>query len=105
MFVVFEYVRLQPKKLSKSDGLKGVSMRRTEPDIQIDILEALALNGPLKITHLTCKANISFRKVENLLDNLISYGFVKEREVDDKTIVYLITTKGLKTFKDSQKPN
>jgi predicted transcriptional regulator len=76
-------------------------MRRTEPIIRFDILQALAFQGPLKITHLTCKANIGFKKLENFLDNLLAEGLVNEREIDNKHIVYLITTKGLRAFKDS----
>jgi len=63
-------------------------MRRTEPDIRMDILQALTLHGPLKITHLTNKANIGFIKMENFLDNLIAEGLVNERETKNKHILY-----------------
>jgi predicted transcriptional regulator len=76
-------------------------MRRTEPIMRMDILQVLAFQGPLKKTHLTCKANIGFKKLVNFLDNLVVEGLVKERETDNKHIVYLITTKGLRAFKDS----
>lgn len=83
----------------------GFSMRRTEPEIQMDVLEALTFNGPLKLTNLTCKANINYKKLEKLLGYLIAYGLVNKREVDSNNVVYLITHKGLKIFKDLQKQN
>lgn len=76
-------------------------MRRTEPILRIDILQVLAFQGPSKITHLTCKAKIGFKKLVNFLDNLVAEGLVKEREIDNKHIMYLITTKGLRTVKES----
>lgn len=80
-----------------------IRMRRTEPIIRMDILESLAFNGPLKITHITSKAKINFKKLENFLDNLIADGLVKEKEVDQDNVVYLITTKGFRAFRDSKK--
>ena len=78
-------------------------MRRTEPAIRMDILEALAFHGPLKMTHLTQKAKINFRQLTNFLNNLIADGFVNEKEIDHTNVLYLITTKGLKAFKFSEK--
>jgi predicted transcriptional regulator len=83
----------------------GISMRRTEPKIQMDVLEALTFNGPLKLTNLTCRASINFKKLEKLLGYLIAHGLVNKREVDSNNVVYLITPKGLKIFKDLQKQN
>ena len=84
----------------------GFSMRRTEPEIQMDVLEALTFNGPLKLTNLTCKANINYKKLEKLLGYLIAYGLVNKREAAySNNVVYLITPKGLKIFKDLQKQN
>jgi len=81
----------------------GNRMRRTDTQIQIEILEALAFNGQLKPTHLTCKANINYRKLDNLLDNLTSYGLVNERVVEHKGVVYFITSKGLMALKGFKK--
>ena len=69
----------------------------------MDILESLAFSGPLRITHITSKAKINFVKLENFLDNLIADGLVKEKEVDQDNVVYMITTKGFRVFKDSKK--
>ena len=80
-----------------------VRMRRTEPIIRMDILESLAFSGPLKITHITRKAKINFKKLENFLDNLIADGLVKEKEIDQDNVVYLITTKGFRALRDSKK--
>jgi predicted transcriptional regulator len=76
-------------------------MRRTEPPIRMNILESLALNEPLKITHIQSKANINFKKLENFLDNLITDGLVKEKVIDQDNIVYLIATRGLRAFRES----
>jgi predicted transcriptional regulator len=53
-----------------------MKIRRTEPIVRMDILQALAFQGPLTITHLTCKANIGFKKLENFLDKLAAEGLV-----------------------------
>jgi predicted transcriptional regulator len=76
-------------------------MLRTKSIIRMDILQALAFYGPLKKTHLTSKANIGFKKLENFLDHLVANGLVNERSIDNEHVVYLITTKGLEHFKDS----
>ena len=83
----------------------GLSIRRTEPEIQMDVLDALTFNGPLKLTNLTCRVNINYIKLEKLVGYLIVYGFVNKREADSNNVVYLITPKSLKIFKDLQKPN
>ncbi len=80
-------------------------MRRTESVIQKEILESLAFDGPLKITHITSKANVNFVKLENFLESLIMKGLVKEKKIGQDNYVYFITTKGLSVFRESQKQN
>lgn len=77
-------------------------LRRTDACIQTEILEALAFNGQMKPTHLTCKTNINYKKLEIVLDKLTSHGLVNER-VEHKKVVYLITSKGLMFLKGLQK--
>lgn len=80
-------------------------MRRTASVIRIEILESLAFDGPLKITHITSKVNVNFVKLENFLESLIMRGLVKEKKIGQNNNMYFITNKGLRAFRESRKQN
>ena len=78
--------------ISKNRDLK---MRRSKPETCLDILETLANQGPLKITHVMQKANVNCNTLKRYFDFLIDQGAIEERCIDRDKIVYAITERGL----------
>lgn len=66
-------------------------MRRSKLEIYIDILEALALYGPLKLTRITYKANIS-GLLKQILKEFMENNLVEERKLKN-IVVYAVTPK------------
>lgn len=69
-------------------------MRRSKPQIYVDVLKVLALHGPLKVTHIMYKARVNCSALSQHLDFLIKHNLVEERRVGKKKVVYAITKRG-----------
>ena len=74
-------------------------MRRSKLEMYIDILEVLALRGPLKLTHKMYKANVNCSVLKEYLDFLIEQNLVQERTVAKRRVVYAITERGRTVIK------
>ena len=70
--------------------------------IEQEILGSLIFNGPLKITNISCIANINCNKLKKLLDKLNRKGFVIQKNSCKDDSLYLITSKGLDFFRESK---
>jgi predicted transcriptional regulator len=79
-----------------------IILRRSDTVIKHEILGSLILSGPLKLNHIACKANVDCIKLKRLLRFLIKDEYVIEKSVS-KDCLYLITTKGLHSFRELQK--
>ena len=82
-------------------------MRRSELEMQVDILKALARHGPLKLTHIMYKANVNCSVLKEYLDFLIEQKVVETQETlkrgSSKRKVYAISERGktvLKYFRE-----
>jgi len=78
-------------------------MRRSKLEIYIDILDVLAIKGPLKLTHIMYKSNVNCKVLKEQLEFLIKNSLVEERFQRKEQIVYAITQKGntvLKSFRE-----
>ena len=73
-------------------------MRRSKLEVYIDILEALAFEGQLRLTHLTYKSNVNCCVLKEQLEFLIGNGLVEEKMLKKMTI-YAITSRGLQVLK------
>ena len=67
-------------------------MRRSKMEMYISILEALAYNGPSKITRITYKAKMNFSQLRPIMDDLIQKRLVEERKLKNNA-AYLATQK------------
>jgi predicted transcriptional regulator len=80
-----------------------MTMRRSKLELHIDILEALARHGPLKLTYIMYNANLNYSILKQSLDILIQQNLVEERTLlkrRHKTKgVYAITGRGLTALK------
>jgi predicted transcriptional regulator len=71
-------------------------MRRSKLEMSISILEALAHNGPSKITKITYKANMNFSQLKPIIDDLIEKELVEKRALKKSNAVYAATPKARK---------
>ncbi len=69
-------------------------MRRSELEICVDILRAIAQSGPLKLTHIMYKANINCSLLKESLEFLAKQGLVEKRATAKQRFVYAVTEKG-----------
>ena len=74
-------------------------MRRSKLEMYVDVLKALALRGPLKLTHIMYKANVNCSVLSEYLEFLLKQGLVEERMVRKNKTVYAITQHGLSVLK------
>jgi predicted transcriptional regulator len=70
--------------------------RRSEMEMEIDILCLLIIKGPSKITHIQCKGNFNHNSLIRLLGVLLFEGLVEKRMARKQTALYAITHKGVK---------
>ena len=61
-------------------------------ELYISTLEALAYNGPLRITRITYKANLNWGQLKPIIDDLIQKKLVEERKLKNK-VSYAATPK------------
>jgi predicted transcriptional regulator len=56
----------------------------------VDILKALAHEGPLELTDVMCKSNVNFNVLKEYLDFLVKQGLVEERTKTEQRTVYAV---------------
>jgi predicted transcriptional regulator len=76
-----------------------LQMRRSKLEVYIDILEVLALRGPLKLTHIMYKSNVNCSVLKDQLEFLIKNTLVEERILRKEKVVYAVTSRGLQILK------
>jgi predicted transcriptional regulator len=74
-------------------------MRRSKLEVYIDILEVLAIRGPLKLTHIMYKSNVNCSVLKDQLEFLIKNTLVEERILRKEKVVYAVTQRGLQILK------
>ena len=70
-------------------------MRRSKLETYVDILNALACLGPLKMTHIMHKANVNGDMLRQHLNFLIERGLVEERTLKRSHAVFAVTRRGI----------
>jgi len=86
----------------KLDNLEATGMRRSKLETYIDILNALARLGPLKMTHIMHKANVNGCMLKGHLDFLTKQGLVEERRLKRSRAVFAVTQRGITVLKHFQ---
>ncbi|HEX7483128.1 MAG TPA: winged helix-turn-helix domain-containing protein [Candidatus Bathyarchaeia archaeon] len=74
-------------------------MRRSKLEMYIDILNALAHKGPLKLTHIMYKANVNCSLLKESLEFLIKQGLVEKRTIKKERMVFAVTQRGINVLK------
>jgi len=80
-------------------------MRRSKLLIHIDILRVLALHGPLNLTHILYRVNISATFLKPYLGFLIKRNLVEERPLSKARVAYAITEGGITVLRHSRELN
>ena len=74
-------------------------VRRSKLEMNLDILKILASQGPMELTQLTNKADLSQSVLEQHLDFLIQQNLVEEQNLGKDETFYVITERGLRVLK------
>ncbi len=74
-------------------------VRRSKLEMNLDILKILASQGPMELTQLMNKADLSQSVLEQHLDFLIPQNLVEEQNLGKDEIFYAITERGLRVLK------
>jgi len=66
-------------------------MRRSKLQMYLAVLEALARHGPMRLTKITYKANLSYGQLKPILKGLMKNELVQERRLKKNVAVYAAT--------------
>lgn len=81
-------------------AIGGTSSKRSRLEVYSDILQVLAYQRPLKLTHITQKANLNAAKTKEYLELLIGKHLVEKTLLSKPhSLVYSITPQGLVTLR------
>jgi len=76
-----------------------LTMRRSKLEIHVDILTAVAHHGPLSLTRVMYKTNVSCSILKYYVDFLIQQNLVEKQTLHKKRVVYVITERGQTVLK------
>ena len=77
---------------------RGLTVRRSKLEMNMDILRILASQGPRKLTQLIHKTDLSQSVLKQHLGFLIQQNLVEEQNLGKNKIFYAITERGLKVL-------
>jgi len=80
-------------------------MRRSKPEIYVNILQVLAFHGPLAPTHIVHKAKMNYSALRGYMNSLVKQNLVEKRTLGDENVEYAITKRGwsvLKCLRDDE---
>jgi predicted transcriptional regulator len=66
-------------------------MRRSKLQIYVDVLEALVFYGPMRLTQITYKANLSYNLLKPILKDMMEKELVEERKLKKNLVSYAAT--------------
>ncbi len=78
---------------------KTKTMRRSQPEMYVDILEVLAREGPLKLTQVMHDTNVNCNMLRECLDFLTKQGLVEMNIIGKERKFYAITQLGVTVLK------
>lgn len=71
--------------------------RRAKIEIYIDILKLLAVNGPMKITHISQRVNVNASVLKEYLEFCETQHLVEKKAIG-KRVIYEVNQRGLKVL-------
>jgi predicted transcriptional regulator len=88
-----------PSKLSSLTEEKAEMMKQSQLEISVDILEVLAQESPLNLTHVMRNVNVDFGMVKGAINFLTKQGLVEEKINRKERKEYGITQLGVTVLK------
>ena len=73
-------------------------LRRSKLEINLNILKILASQGPIELTQLTHKTDLSQDVLRQHLDFLAQQNLVEEQRFGKTEVFYVITERGLRVL-------
>jgi predicted transcriptional regulator len=80
-------------------------MKRSKLEIKLDILRVIAQKGPMRLTHIMCKANLNCEALKKTLEFLIKHNLVEDCTTPEGAVLYKITPQGFKLLIDFKEVN
>lgn len=74
-------------------------MTRSKLETYVDTLDLLAHTGPLSPSQIMCKTDVTCCTHGNCMAFLVKQGLVEERTVEMKSILYVVTKRGLSVLR------
>ncbi len=74
-------------------------MTRSKLETYVYTLDLLAHTGPLSLSHILIKNNITCSTYGNCLAFLLKQGLIEERNVEMKSVLYAVTKRGMNVLK------
>ena len=74
-------------------------VRRSKLEVNLDIMKFLASQGPMELTQLVDKADLSQSILKQHLDFLTQQNLVEEQNLGKEETFYVVTERGLKVLK------
>ena len=88
-----------PSELSFPAEEKAETMRRSQLEMCVDILEVLTREGPLNLMRVMQNANVNCSMLRECLDFLTKQGLVEVKAIGKEKKVYAVTQLGLTVLK------
>ena len=79
--------------------IKTETVRRSQLEIHVNILEVLAHSGPLKLTRIMHNTNVNCSLLREYLDFLTKQGLIEVKIIGKERKVYAITQLGVTVLK------
>jgi predicted transcriptional regulator len=73
-------------------------VRRSKLETYVDVLKILASQGPMKLTQLIDKADLSRGVMRQRLDFLVQRNLVEKQNFSRDKVFYVITERGLRVL-------
>ena len=70
---------------------EGLLMRRSKLQMYMEVLDALVFYGPMRLTHITYKANLNCSLLKPILRDLVKNKLVEERIMKNNVVKYAAT--------------
>jgi predicted transcriptional regulator len=74
-------------------------MTKSKLETYVDTLDLLAHQGPLNLSNIMYKTNVTCSTHENCMAFLVKQGLVEERTGEMKSLLYVVTERGINVLK------
>ena len=88
--------RLNSKMIKQSTGFGA---KRSNLEMYVEVINALAQKEPVKLTHIMHKANLDYVALKKAIDFLLLQGLIEESLEEEDKVVFTIIARGMAVLK------